>query len=106
MLTADEGRSKLRKASGRRKRSLIRGYPNGATRLEEFRHSCKGGEPGEVKHLSSPRRRNRRDSLSSGERKGISLNLLDVRLRSLFSGGCGSYFAQAAVCAGSQKRTF
>ena len=79
MLTADEGRSKLRKASGRRKRSLIRGYPNGETRLEEFRHSCKGGEPGEVKHLSSPRRRNRRDSLSSGERKGISLNLLDVR---------------------------
>ncbi len=32
-------------------------------------------EPGEVKHLSSRRRRNRRDSLSSGERKGKSLNL-------------------------------
>ena len=37
------------------------------------------GEPGEVKHLSSPRRRNRRDSLSSGERKGKSLNRRSVK---------------------------
>ena len=29
----DEGRGKLRKASGSRKLALIRGYPNGATRL-------------------------------------------------------------------------
>ena len=35
--------------------------------------------PGEVKHLSSRRRRNRRDALSSGERKGWSLNLLRVK---------------------------
>ena len=36
-------------------------------------------EPGEVKHLSNPRKRNRRDSLSSGERKGKSLNLKSVK---------------------------
>ena len=29
----DEGRGKLRKASGSRKQALIRGFPNGATRL-------------------------------------------------------------------------
>ena len=77
--TADEGRSELRKASGRRKRSMIRRYPNGETRLEESSHPRKRGEPGEVKHLSSPRRRNRRDSLSSGERKGKSLNRRSVK---------------------------
>ena len=32
-------------------------------------------ERGEVKHLSTPRKRKRSDSLSSGERKGNSLNL-------------------------------
>jgi hypothetical protein len=30
---AEEGRGKLRKASGSRKQALIRGYPNGETRL-------------------------------------------------------------------------
>ena len=34
--------------------------------------------PGEVKHLSTQRKRNRRDSLSSGERKGKSLNFISV----------------------------
>ena len=33
-LGAEEGRDKLRKATGSRKQALIRGYPNGATRLE------------------------------------------------------------------------
>ena len=32
---ADEGRSKLRKASGSRKQASIRGYPNGETHQEE-----------------------------------------------------------------------
>ena len=36
-------------------------------------------EPGEVKHLSNPRKRNRRDSPSSGERKGKSLNRIRVK---------------------------
>ena len=31
-LIADEGRGKLRKASGSRKQALSRGYPNGETR--------------------------------------------------------------------------
>ena len=30
---ADEGRSDLRKATGSRKQALIRGYPNGETRM-------------------------------------------------------------------------
>ena len=33
-LRGEEGRGKLRKASGRRKQSLIRRYPNGATLME------------------------------------------------------------------------
>ena len=32
------------------------------------------GELGELKHLSNPRKRKRSDSLSSGERRGNSLN--------------------------------
>ena len=31
---AEEGRGKLRKATGSRKQALIRGYPNGGTRRE------------------------------------------------------------------------
>ena len=34
-LIGDEGRDKLRKASGRCKQPLIRRYPNGATRINE-----------------------------------------------------------------------
>ena len=37
-----------------------------------------GSVPGEVKHLSSQRKRNQQDSLSSGERKGISLNFFNA----------------------------
>ena len=77
--TADEGRSKLRKAPGRSKHSVIRRFPNGATRLEQSSHPRKREEPGEVKHLSNPRKRNRRDSPSSGERNGKSLNQLSVK---------------------------
>ena len=76
---AEEGRGKLRKAPGRRKRSLIRRSPNGATRLEQSSHPRKREEPGEVKHLSNPRKRNRRDSPSSGERNGKSPNHLSVK---------------------------
>ena len=38
-----------------------------------------GSEPGELKHLSNLRKRNHRDSPSSGERKGKSLNLIRFR---------------------------
>ena len=60
---ADEGRSNLRKATGSRKQTLIRGYPNGETRqsntLSTYTESigiC--GEPPELKHLSRARKRN------------------------------------------------
>ncbi len=36
---AEEGRDKLRKATGRSKYPAIRGYPNGETRLEELQPS-------------------------------------------------------------------
>ena len=61
-LRADEGRDKLRKASGRSKYPLIRRYPNGETRqgrpLSSVRQSITcGREPPELKHLSRARKR-------------------------------------------------
>ena len=61
-LRADERRDKLRKASGRSKYPTIRRYLNGETRLESLQSSIRqsityGGEPGELKHLSSRRKR-------------------------------------------------
>jgi hypothetical protein len=51
-----------------------------------------GGERREVKHLSTFRKRNRRDSLSSGERSGKSLNLAAcISLQALCTGGSGIY---------------
>ena len=51
---------------------MIRRYPNGATQYIEDVLLRKQSEPGELKHLSTRRKRNRRDSVSSGERKRIS----------------------------------
>ena len=61
-LRADERRDKLRKASGRSKYPLIRRYLNGETRLSRPQSACSKsiaacGEPGELKHLSSRRKR-------------------------------------------------
>ena len=61
-LRADERRDKLRKATGRCKWSLIRRYLNGATRqrrpLSLITESIGyEREPGELKHLSSRRKR-------------------------------------------------
>ena len=61
-LRADERRDKLRKATGRSKYLLIRGYLNGETRLRKAQSAITesigyGGEPGELKHLSSRRKR-------------------------------------------------
>ena len=56
-LRDDEGRGKLRKATGRCKRSLIRRCPNGATRYVEDVISREGRQPGELKHLSNRRKR-------------------------------------------------
>jgi hypothetical protein len=61
-LRADERRDKLRKAPGKGKYLKIRRYLNGETRLEELQSSMRqsithGREPGELKHLSSRRKR-------------------------------------------------
>ena len=56
-LRGDEGRDKLRKATGRGTYSLIRRYPNGATHYIEDIVSSNGSKPGELKHLSTRRRR-------------------------------------------------
>ena len=63
--------------------ALIRRFPNGETRpgkpgtcMSEFiGHTS---ERRELKHLSSARKRKQRDSLSSGERTGNSLNQCHV----------------------------
>ena len=59
---AEEGRAKLRKATGRSKYPVIRGYPNGETRQKELLPPYDESivirrEPGELKHLSSRRKR-------------------------------------------------
>ena len=61
-LRADERRDKLRKASGRSKYPLIRRFLNGETYLSKPQVSLSqyitlGREPGELKHLSSRRKR-------------------------------------------------
>ena len=61
-LRADERRDKLRKASGRSKYPLIRRSLNGETRLYGLQSSISesiayGREPGELKHLSTRRKR-------------------------------------------------
>ena len=61
-LRADERRDKLRKAAGRGKYLKIRRYLNGATHYRRPVVSCTesigaGREPGELKHLSSRRKR-------------------------------------------------
>ena len=61
-LRADERRDKLRKATGRSKYPLIRRCLNGETHMSTPHVSIRqsityGGEPGELKHLSSRRKR-------------------------------------------------
>ena len=61
-LRADERRDKLRKAAGSGKYTLIRRYLNGETYMSIPHVACTesigaGREPGELKHLSSRRKR-------------------------------------------------
>ena len=61
-LRADERRDKLRKAAGSGKYTVIRRYLNGGTHAGKPCVSISesigyGGEPGELKHLSSRRKR-------------------------------------------------
>ena len=66
-LRADERRDKLRKAAGRSTYPSIRGCLNGETRLCTPQSSVResiacGGEPGELKHLSTRRKRKKHRS--------------------------------------------
>ena len=61
-LRAEERRDKLRKAVGRSKYPESHGYLNGETHMDRLHVSITesigyGGEPGELKHLSSRRKR-------------------------------------------------
>ena len=61
-LRAEERRDKLRKAVGRSTYPVIHGSLNGETHTDRLRVSISesigyGGEPGELKHLSSRRKR-------------------------------------------------
>ena len=88
-LRADEGRDKLRKATGSRKWALIRGYPNGETRQSNTLSTCTEyigvrGEPPELKHLSRARKRNQNEiplvvASERGRGQTESSNTLGVR---------------------------
>ena len=79
-LRADERRDKLRKAMGRSKYPSIHGFLNGGTHMSKphvphGEYIAVRREPGELKHLSSRRKRKKTiDSVSSGERKRKSPN--------------------------------
>ena len=108
---AEEGRGKLRKASGSRKRALIRGCPNGVTRRPTWAvtrtrtHKVRGGNPGNCNILVPGGRERSIDSPSSGERKGRSPNLLRgeacrrcaAGVGGLHVGGCSRRRAKAAL---------
>ncbi|CAD7779653.1 MAG: hypothetical protein KIIPBIDF_01219 [Candidatus Methanoperedenaceae archaeon GB50] len=62
------------------------------------------GERGEVKHLSTPRKESKNDSLSSGERKGNSPNQVGVKACGrCLSGVVGPLLGEAANSPGSYK---
>lgn len=87
---ADEGR-----ASGETPRGAAQKLRSGGVRMGKpgkghtlssiTEYIGYGREPAELKHLSKPRKRNRRDSVSSGERKRNSLNS-DACVRGLWDG--------------------
>ena len=56
-LSGEEGRDKLRKCLGSGTYALIRAHPNGATQYSEGVLPSDGGKRGELKHLSTPRKR-------------------------------------------------
>ena len=82
-LRADERRDKLRKASGRSKYPLIRRYLNGETymRRPHVTYTESIGirrEPGELKHLSS-RRKRKKTSISKVAASEMERAQTDVR---------------------------
>ena len=76
------------KLRGAVNQALIRRCPNGETRYRKtvsllLEHIEQENERPELKHLSKARKRKQRDSLSSGERNGKSLNHYHVSLCAL-----------------------
>ena len=89
-------------ANNRRSVGIRMGQPGSGNAESSSRKA--GGEPRELKHLSTLRRRKRSDSLSSGERRGKSLNLAACRsLQALCAGGSGRYPSLIAVGLWSKK---
>ena len=74
MSVAEDGRGMAAKSLGELSSKPNRGFPNGITLPGRTRKPRKRGQPGELKHLSNLRKRNHRDSRSSGERNGNSPN--------------------------------
>ena len=67
----EEGRGKLRKCTGSRKQTLIRMCPNGATRQAEgLSPWLTWGERGDLKHLSTRRKRKKHRYPESRRSKG------------------------------------
>ena len=83
-------------------RRYIQRFPNGETHpgktwVPLAEHIGQRRAPGELKHLSTPRKRN--DSLSSGERKGTSLNRRRlVACKPIRRWGCKAQSAELQLC--------
>ena len=61
------------------------------------------GERGELKHLSTLGKENNRDSQSSGERNGKSLNRVYASLQALYIRSCGTLSEGVADPSASHK---
>ena len=57
-LAAEDGRGETAISPGELSSKPSRGYPNGETRLAKPGSRASEWEPGELKHLSNPRKRN------------------------------------------------
>jgi len=98
----EDGRGVAAKSSGelltkRGPRDLLTGKPNrGHALLLKTESIGFEGRPGELKHLSTPRKRKKAiDCVSSGERKRKSPNSMHVSLPALCIGGCESFVGTA-----------
>ena len=97
---ADEGRRRRRNSPGRCQQPMIRRSPNGATNPELIRdisRFARGGNLGN-RNIQVPRgKENNRYSLSSGERKGKSLNPLTFFRKKVWAGVVGSVKIKSEV---------
>lgn len=87
----DEGRGSLRYASGswqtsNNPKTSEWGNPPYVSRVLLTEFIGQQGQPGELKHLSTWRKRNQRDSVSSGERTRISLVTKSLFVLAEYSG--------------------